>query len=68
VGNNVDVTYDPAKPTEIAFKQPSKITFGLISIACALLIIVVSYINYYMTSQSKMFAATEGAKSVLSIL
>ena len=68
VGSNIDITYDSTKPANITLQQKSNISLSIISLICACIIFGGAYLNYYLTTKYKMFAAVEGADTVFKIL
>ena len=68
IGENIDITYDSTAPVNITLKKQSNITLSIVSLVCALIIGGFAYLNYYLTSNYKMFAAVEGADTVFKIL
>lgn len=60
VGDMVSIEYDISNPNSIRKPEIKPIYLGLILITIAFFVLGVSYYNYYMSSKSKLYAATTG--------
>lgn len=68
VGNTVLIEYDPNNPNDIGFPTYFTIrNFGIVSSVIALLIFVSVVVNYQLSKNYKMYAATQGAFATVDI-
>ena len=68
IGSNVDITYDSKNPLNVQSKIIRDKTIAYILIGIGLCIGVCVYVNYYMTTHYKMYAAAEGFGDAIRIL
>ena len=64
VGDMVAIEYDVTNPINIRNPQMKLIYLGFILIGIALFFVGISYYNYYMSSKSKLYAATTGMADI----
>jgi len=64
VGDMVLIEYDISNPLNIRNPQMKLMYLGFILIGIALFFVGISYYNYYMSSRSKLYAATTGVADV----
>ena len=64
VGDMVSIEYDILNPNNIRKPEIKLFYLGLILIGMALFLVGVSYYNYYMSSKSKLYAATTGMSDI----
>ena len=68
VGDMVAIEYDVTNPINIRSPQMKLIYLGFILIGIALFLVGISYYNYYMSSRSRIYAATTGAVDVSNLV
>lgn len=68
VGDMVAIEYDVTNPINIRNPQMKLIYLGFILIGIALFFVGISYYNYYMSSKSKLYAATTGIADVSKLV
>ena len=68
VGDIVSIEYDILNPNNIRKPEIKPLYVGLILIAIAFFVVGVSYYNYYMSSKSKLYAATTGFANVSNLV
>jgi multisubunit Na+/H+ antiporter MnhC subunit len=68
VGDMVSIEYDVSNPINIRNPQMKLIYLGFILIGIALFFVGISYYNYYMSSRSRIYAATTGAIDVSNLV
>jgi hypothetical protein len=67
VGETLSLAVSKANIQKIELAGMSDMTIGGISICCAILMMCGSSLNYYMTSRFKMYAAAQGASTVVGV-
>jgi len=68
VGQTIQLSYNLNDPNIITSPQPDNKTMGSISIIIGILILSSCAVNYYLATQSKLYAATEGVGTSISLL
>jgi hypothetical protein len=69
VNSTISIKYDPKNPSSSETSNtPSHSTFGSISLCVASLLPLIAFINYYLTSNFKPYAALSGAEGVYDVL
>lgn len=63
-GNYIEIQYDETNPNNISYISINNSTLSSISTLVAIVIIVFSYINYYMTNNSKAYASLHGISTI----
>ena len=63
-GDTVQIQYDKTDPNNISKVQSSTVFIGIFLVVFAVLLFAGLYINYYFTSKSKVFAASEGVNDI----
>lgn len=66
-GENVDITYDSTDPSNVTAKEIRDSTLAWILLAAGVLIVGGAGVKYYLSTRYKMFAAAEGASSVVGM-
>lgn len=67
IGDSVQITYDKSNPSNVYIQSVPSYYFALLSCICAIFIVVAAYINYYITTEYKLYAASTGASTVLGM-
>jgi hypothetical protein len=67
-GDSVAITYNSTNPNEVTSYQIRDKTLAYILLVVGILIAGCVYYNYYMTSHSKIYAASEGAADGLNLI
>jgi len=68
VGETVSISYNLNDPNNISGPQGDNQTMGSISIVIAILILSSCGVNYYLSTRSKLYAATQGVATSANIL
>jgi hypothetical protein len=68
VNDQIEITYNSDKPSEVTTKQIRNSTIGIVLSIVGILICGCVLLNYYMTSKSKLYAASQGTATVLGVV
>lgn len=68
VGTLIDITYNSKNPAEVKDSALRYKTIAYVMFGIAVILLLGTGVNYYMSSRFKMYAAAEGASTTLSIL
>jgi hypothetical protein len=60
----IDIEYEETNPNMINLKGLDNSTISSISVCIAIIIIIFSFINYYLSTQSKTYAALQGVSTI----
>ena len=66
-GESITISYDKTNPNSIKLGAMSNTMIGSISIIFAIIIVLGSGINYYLTEHYKFYAAAQGAETAYSM-
>lgn len=65
VNDKLDITYNSKRPSEVTTKQIRSSTIGIVLSIVGILICCCVMINFYMTNESKAYAAVQGTQAIL---
>lgn len=68
LGQTIEIEYLKSNPNQIRIPGLSDPVLGYISSGISLLIVIGAAINYYFASNYKLYASTQGAKSVYNLI
>lgn len=68
LGQTIKIEYLKSEPNQIRTPSFSDSTIGYISSGISLIIIIGAGINYYIASNSKLYASTQGAKTAFNLI
>ena len=60
----IDIEYEESNPNNINLKGLDNSTISSISMGIALVLVGFSFVNYYLTSQSKTYASLQGFSAI----
>lgn len=60
----IDIEYDESNPNNINLKGLDNTSISSISMGIALVLVGFSFVNYYLTNQSKTYASLQGMSSI----
>ncbi len=66
-GESVQIAVSKTNARDIKIDEISSFTMGMISSFCAILLIGICYLNFYLTHHYKPYAALQGARSVWGV-
>ena len=67
VGQSIQIEYLKSNPNQIRLPTLSDMTFGYISSGISIVIVLGGLLNYYLSSNYKLYASAQGVKSVYGI-
>jgi len=63
----IDFYYNPKNPADIRYNSDSTRTMGIIIVSVAVVILLIIWLNYWMTSKYKLYAATQGTATGVNV-
>lgn len=66
-GEPIDLMVRKDDPNNIQLGHINKASIGCIMVICALIIVGIVYLNYYLTYKYQLFAASQGASTIVDL-
>lgn len=67
-GSSIDITYDVRQPTKITRRIVRNKSISLAMSIISVILILIVWLNYYISQNYKIYASAQGANTILSII